>query len=45
MSPVRVEREYDETYCFRRRVKISAVWRRKVDSRAIIVIVLAKCKH
>ena len=34
----------DRTYCFRRRVKISAVWRRKVNTRAIIVIVLAMGK-
>ena len=44
MRRVLLEREErgDKTYCFRRRVKISAVWRRKVNTRAIIVIVLAK---
>ena len=34
----------DKTYCFRRRVKLSAVWRREVNTRAIIVIVLAMSK-
>ena len=34
----------ERTYCFRGRVQISAVWRRKMNTRAIIVIVLAMSK-
>ena len=33
-----------KTYCFRGRVKIGAVWWRKLNARAIIVIVLAKSR-